>query len=203
MLPTLTAIMYGPDGTLLYCVDSTSAPDVYFETDFDSSLVKVNYIGNLPDGFDFEQCYNYTLADNVLSVNKFETNPVTFYALLQAKLSGINYLMRNIINWRKRLFNNDTFMQDHIYTLKYNQALAYKATNYDETQLANYPLVQCDTLIHSVSGQVAADKIIKYYLYFEGWLIKNEVTRVTYRNSIWKSTSLDQIAALKSEIIKL
>jgi len=193
----LSLITYVPDGTLLYAINKADREKSYFETDFDKNLFESEFSGTLPDDFDMQKCYLYSLVDGNLKPSAFENITMAQCILLNSKLEAINLLLKTIVIRRNKLFNNDIFLQDHMYTVKYNQALSYKATGYDESQLSNFKLIVADTEIYNVSGQVAADKIIKTYEYFDNALISTEVSRVKNRHAIWNATTVEQIDDIK------
>jgi hypothetical protein len=58
-----------------------------------------------------------------------------------------------------------------------------------------------DTEIKNVSGQAAADRIIKVYEYFDKALINIEVDRVKNRHAIWNSTTIEQIETIKQSFL--
>ena len=197
----LSLITYAPDGTILYAINKVDRSSSHLETDFDRALSEGTFSGELPSDFNINRCYMYSLKDGDLVPSKFENYTLEQCELLNSKFLAIDLLIKVIVIKRRQLFNNDIFLQDHMYTVKYDQALAYKATGYDVTKLSDYPVVVVDTEVNNVSGQDAADRIIKVYEYFDKALINIEVARVKNRHAIWNSTTTEQIETIKQSFL--
>jgi len=177
----------------LYFVNEADVDtNVFTTTVADADLPKVNAAP-----------YNWVLVGDSLQYRPLEGQSLTdvqaHSKLLETK-RWIYFEIINRISLARARCQDVVHGQAETYRLKYEQAVYLQKHNYDNSALANAPMVVDYAELDNCSAQVAAEQIILKHQFYIDTLTKTEYFRMKFLRKLKVLNDIPSVLALRNEI---
>jgi len=187
------ALLVHQDKKHLYFVNETDVDTNVFTTSIvDTDLPRVN-----------AEPFNWVLVGDSLQYRPLsgqELEDVKAHSKLLETKRWIYFEIINRISLARARCQDVTHGQAETYRLKYEQAVYLQQHNYDNSALANAPMVVDYAELDNCSAQVAAEQIILKHQFYIDTLTKTEFFRMKFLRKLKALTDIPSVLALRGDI---
>jgi len=187
------ALLVHQDKKHLYFVNETDVDTNVFTTSIvDTDLPRVN-----------AEPFNWVLVGDSLQYRPLsgqELEDVKAHSKLLETKRWIYFEIINRISLARARCQDVTHGQAETYRLKYEQAVYLQQHNYDNSALANAPMVVDYAELDNCSARVAAEQIILKHQFYIDTLTKTEFFRMKFLRKLKALTDIPSVLALRGDI---